>query len=396
MSIVPKSDTFQETPTHYTMPAIKSIQGGKPMYVTELPMRHVPKFIPPIDELDNVEDRCQRLVNKNRAKKITRYILENPETYVLPALTVSVISKGNHRIEFTPFVKNGWVGTLAIPKCDRILINDGQHRRLGIEYALQEVGTAKDTSLGSIPVTIYAPVKEEDCRQIFTDINLNAVKPSGSINTLYNQRDLWAQIAVGVANVSRLFKDHTEFEKGVVSAKSDKWFTLTTIQTASKYLFPRLGDVHPDVKPGAHVQQAIEQLSMVFDAICQHVDPFPQLILKPEESEFYRKDFLSMNAVVLEALAIYIHEFLRVKGATNDTLKATIKSAVKKLESVDWTRDAYEWEGRCVHLGRIQKNKRAIELTASHFMGLAKIEPPLHIAEMEYQLSQQKKETKAA
>ncbi|CAH2802664.1 MAG: unnamed protein product [uncultured Caballeronia sp.] len=143
--------------------------------------------------------RAQRVLNERCAEDIGVYVTENPDDYVLPAITASVSSE----ISFEPIAvavagAAGRIGLLHIPMDATLLINDGQHRRRGIEHAIAKRPTLREET---ITVTIFFDQGLERSQQIFADINGKQVKPSSAINALYDRRDpfnAWALSVMGI------------------------------------------------------------------------------------------------------------------------------------------------------------------------------------------------------
>ena len=77
------------------------------------------------------------MLNKARVPEIAGYILGHAKEYVFSALTASI----DGEVCFEPLgpdETSRTVGRLRIPMNARFVINDGQHRRAGIESALRE------------------------------------------------------------------------------------------------------------------------------------------------------------------------------------------------------------------------------------------------------------------
>src|SRR3954465_2448540 len=119
----------------YVFPAIRGIQAGREYYVSMCPMHLIPKiFIFNEDEL-RPDLRAQRFLNKARVPEIAGYLLKQTKSYVFSALTASI--DGGRRVGALGG-ENGErsAGRLRIPMTAKFVINDGRHRRAGIESAL--------------------------------------------------------------------------------------------------------------------------------------------------------------------------------------------------------------------------------------------------------------------
>src|SRR4051794_17783593 len=155
----------------YVFPAIRGIQAGREYYVSQCPLRLIPKLFQFDDPDLPAEVRAQRVLNRGRLPEIAQYITSNRETYVFSALTASVDAD----VRFDPLAgegDGGRVGLLRIPMTARFVINDGQHRRGAIELALEE-----DSALGdeTIAVVFFLDRGLERSQQMFADLNRYAV-----------------------------------------------------------------------------------------------------------------------------------------------------------------------------------------------------------------------------
>jgi DNA sulfur modification protein DndB len=70
------------------------------------------------------EPRTHRTLNRARIREMSNYVLNNPDSYVFPPLTVSIDS---HTV-FEPLPGQNWLGNLRVPMDAHFVMNDGQHR----------------------------------------------------------------------------------------------------------------------------------------------------------------------------------------------------------------------------------------------------------------------------
>ena len=163
----------------YNFPAIRGVQAGREYYVSMCPLRLIPRiFLFDEDEL-RPELRAQRILNKNRIPEIARYILGNKKGYTFSALTASIDGK----VHFEPLGEDETerkLGRLRIPMDARFVINDGQHRRAGIEAALRENPDVGDET---ISVVFFVDAGLKRCQQMFADLNRYAIRPTRSLRT---------------------------------------------------------------------------------------------------------------------------------------------------------------------------------------------------------------------
>lgn len=116
------------------------------------------------------ELRAHRALNPARAKKISRYILDNPDSYILSPITIAINGSG----EFVPFGGQDRLGMLHIPMASNFHIIDGRQRIGGIMMALRK---RRELASDTAPVTIYLDIGLEERQQMFFDLNAFSVRP---------------------------------------------------------------------------------------------------------------------------------------------------------------------------------------------------------------------------
>ena len=177
----------------YKFPVVRGYQAGSEYYIAMVPLKMLEKLFPYDDEFVLPEYRAQRRLNCSRIPIISKYILDNRDSYVFSALAASI--DGEFRYE--PSSSNSEIGVLEISMSSRFLINDGQHRKSAILEAIKEDPTLGDET---ISIVLYSDKGLERSQQIFTDLNKNAVKTSNSISELYDSRDSMAVVTRTVVN----------------------------------------------------------------------------------------------------------------------------------------------------------------------------------------------------
>src|SRR5262249_7802084 len=125
------------------------------------------------------------------------------------------------------------VGRLSLPMTARLVINDGQHRRAGIEAALRERPELGDET---IAVVLFLDVGLSRSQQMFADLNRYAVRSATSLNILYDHRDEDAQAIKAVIQRVPVFRDLTDLQRATLSPRSTKLFTLSAIYHATNVL----------------------------------------------------------------------------------------------------------------------------------------------------------------
>ena len=131
----------------YRFPVVKGIQAETEYYIAMVPLKMLSRLFPADDEEYVLpEYRAQRKLNEARIPVISKYILENRDSYVFSALAASI--DGEYRFEKNE--KNPDTGTLEVSMDARFLINDGQHRKSAILAALKEDPTLGKDNINSI------------------------------------------------------------------------------------------------------------------------------------------------------------------------------------------------------------------------------------------------------
>ena len=202
----------------YRFPVVRGIQAESEYYIAMVPLKMLAKLFPVEDEEFVLpEYRAQRKLNEARIPVISRYILENRDSYVFSALAASI--DGEYRFEANK--NNDETGILEVSMDAHFLINDGQHRKSAILAALKE-----DESLGkeTISIVFYADKGLLRSQQIFTDLNKNAVKTSNSISELYDSRDEMAVITRNVVWNIDFLNTYTDKEKDILGKFSSSLF----------------------------------------------------------------------------------------------------------------------------------------------------------------------------
>lgn len=322
-------------------PVVRGIQAGREYYVSMCPLGMVKFFI--FHESNfSPEMRAQRQLNRGRVPEMTRYIVDNPSSYVFSALTASIDGEATFVPQST--APNEKLGTLVVPLTSKIIINDGQHRRAAIEAALEKAPSLRDET---ISVVLFHDRGLERCQQMFADLNRYAVRPPRSLSVLYDQRDDKAQLAkLVVGNVDGL-RGLVEMERSSLSPRSKELFTLSAIYTATAALLIDL----PHETPNGRAEAAVD----FWTRVAAHIPQWDQVRTGSLTSGAVRDAYIHSHGVGLHALG-------RVGNAT---FKRTTGETLNRLSEIDWRREAPEWNGRCVIAGRISKTHQAVILTAN-------------------------------
>ncbi len=332
----------------FIFPAVKGMQARREYYVSMVPLEVMAKIFQFADEELPPEIRSQRILNKTRIPEIRDYILSNPESYVFSALTVSV--DGN--MEFCALNdESDLTGTLNISMTSRFLINDGQHRRAAIAEAIKMNPSLKNEH---ISVVFYRDEGLQRSQQIFSDLNRYAIKPTKSINILFNSREESSVIAKRIIEEVDVFKGLVEKERTAISNRSKALFTLSAICTATDELLnginlPLEKKIALAQKYWSEVGRRIPGWNMVKDG-------------KMKSSEL-RKDYICSLSITLVALGY----------AGNSILKLCPdgwESHLEYLSEVDWRKTNPAWENLVFVNGRVAANRSTQKSMSSYIKSI--------------------------
>lgn len=332
-------------PFEYVFPCIRGVQASSEYFVSMCPLRLIPKIFLFNEEELVPELRAQRFLNKARLPDMTRYLLENRNSYVFSAITASI----DGEVNFEPIGSGDYgkrIGLLHIPMSAQFIINDGQHRRAAIEVAIREKPELADES---IAVVFFLDKGLKRCQQMFADLNRYAIRPSKSLGVLYDHRDEMAELARGVAFKSEAFSGVVEMERSTLSPRASRLFTLSSIYNATSALLSNIESKSFDEK----LKMAIS----FWDEVAKHIREWQLVKMRKITSGDVRRDFIHSHAVVVQSIG-YVGNSLFKNGLNNWKVK------IKKLKSIDWSRsNSKQWEGRAMIGGKVSKSHHNVTLT---------------------------------
>lgn len=330
----------------YTFPAIKGNQATRDFFVIMCPLSLLSKLFTFNEDDLPPEHRAQRIINKSRIPEMASYILNNPKDYVFSSVTASI----DGDFEFLPF-NNSFdekIGNLKVAMDSRLLINDGQHRRAAIEEALK---VAPELGDETISVVLFIDEGLKRSQQIFADLNKHAVNVSKSIGILYDSRDPIAMITKSLLDSNNYLMHYTDKENPSLSKFSPKLFTLSSINETNKKLLNKINI--NDHKTTIFVNK-------FWQLLCENMKEWQFVFNKDTNPHLFRSDYISSNAVVLEALGLVGNYLYKNKIQNWENILCNIKN-------IDWHRTNLEdWQNRVVGPnGRIVKSATYVRLTCN-------------------------------
>lgn len=326
---------------YFELPAIKGLQAGHPYYAVMCPLHLVAKFFTYTDKALPPDMRVQRVLNKQRIPEMRDYILNNRHSYVFSALTASVDGK----LEFKPTTTHSSVGQLKIHADSRVIINDGQHRRAAIEAALDE---CPELRYEDISIVIYYDLGLGRSQQIFTDLNRYAIRPTKSLNILYDNRDAFSLMIKECITKIPMFNGSVENEKSTLSNRSKELFTLSGIFYASKLLLRGINLPDDDVK---------ETIISFWNAVANNMPDWLRVKQRRIPPDVFRQLYICAHAIMLKALG----EIGNILISTNAD-PSQWGNKLSFLQQINWNKDNPELQGLVIINGRIsssQNNQKA-------------------------------------
>lgn len=325
----------------YRFPVVKGIQATREYYIAMLPLKMIPRLFPQEDDYVLPEHRAQRKLNTARIPEISKYILENRETYVFSALAASI----DGQFRFCPSEHKD-VGVLEISMDAKLLINDGQHRKAAILEAISEDESLLDET---ISVVFFEDQGLARSQQMFTDLNKHAVKTSNSIAELYDSRDQLAVVTRTVISKIKFLNAYTDKEKDILGKYSSNLFTLSTFYNANK----RIVRTTP-------ITDTVESfLYNYWNSVCRNIIPWKDLYCREISKVDLRENYIVTQAVIIQVLGRLGNHFF-VNAALD------FEPYMKKMQNINWKRDCEDWKLRTIRAnGRMINNEEAIILTCN-------------------------------
>lgn len=319
-------------PARFSFPAVKGIQASMEYYVTMVPLDCIPKLFTFSDENLPPEVRSQRTLNKARIPEMCNYILQNPSSYVFSALTASI----DGEVCFEPAnADNPTVGTLSISMSAKLLINDGQHRKAAIEEALKKNPNLK---YEHISMVLYHDIGLKRSQQMFSDLNRFAIRPTQSLNILYDSRGKDSILVKEVIDAIPGFNVLVDKEHSSVPNRSVALFTLSALYRGTNALLNNL-----EMSPDAQRDFAVEYWS----AIYENMPEWQKVKTGEIKSSIIRKESLSPLSITIKALG-------EIGNSLYTTYPKTWDKKLRKLKGIDWSKKNKIWANGIVINGSVQ------------------------------------------
>ena len=333
----------------YGFDAIRGIQAGREYFVVICPMKIISKIF-----IFNEHDlppklRAQRTLRASRIPALKDYILNNPEEYIFSSLAASV----DGLMKFVPaphLGPDGKIGRLYIDMTSKIVINDGQHRRKAIETALEQ---KPELGHESISVVFFEDAGLKRSQQMFADLNKNAVKPSKSLNILYDRRDAFSTFIVSLTEELEIFKDRVELEKTTIGKHAKEVFTLGGISDATKKMLGKESVRRPN-------QEQKDTIRRFWNCVAKNLPEWQNLISGHISADELRQNYVNAHTNCLNSIGM-VGKTIIEQHPDNWEKKLT------SLSKIDWSRENPKWDGNLI------QGKKMVRTTIGIALGAAMI-----------------------
>ncbi len=323
------------TPAKFSFPAVKGIQANMEYYVAMVPLDSIPKLFTFSDENMPAEVRSQRTLNKSRIPEMCDYILQNPNSYVFSALTASI----DGDVCFEPASEeNTATGILSIAMSAKLLINDGQHRKAAIEAALKKNPNLK---YEHISMVLYHDLGLKRSQQMFSDLNRFAIRPTQSLNILYDTRGKNSILVKEVIDSIPGFNVLIDNEHTSVPNRSVALFTLSAFYRGTSALLANL-----DLSPEEQLAFATKYWSVVYE----NMPEWKKVNSGEVKSCVIRKESLSPLSITLRALG-------EIGNSLYRNYPDSWESKLDKLNDIDWSKQNMLWSNGIIVNGSVQLSR---------------------------------------
>ena len=290
------------------LPALKGTQGGRTFYQCMVKNSTLNTFF--TINMEPEADRSQRTVDPKHAADIADYVVDNPDGYLLGAITYAMDAEGL----FQPSDLDEHIGVLTIPMSASLRSLDGQHRRYALKEAIDQDPSIADDYTS---ILIYVESELLERRQMFSDMNATPKVVAKALNVSFDHRDPYARAAVQLAEHHPLLADHIEMKAARVKAASTAYFSLAGVYDAVKRL-----DLGLSIPRGRLPKKEVEDLVALgtnfFDLLQQARPEFTEAAgMTGAEMKEFREETILFSTTTLRALAGAVHEASR-RDEVND------------------------------------------------------------------------------
>lgn len=336
--VLPNLDNDLQENVYATLSAIKGKQFGKDVFSTVIKFKDLERFL-------EIFPSVQRDLIPRKVSSMRRYIisgLENTDPLNMKFFSaITVTCKGNilyddksHRLAID--VENS-----------KLSINDGQHRhesiRTAIEYLENEFVKSKDKEKSEnlrlmireleemvVPIVIFDGLTDVQEKQLFSDLNNLAQRPSRNANIRLNQTDMFSRMARELSTENRYLVHYgVEVDKMSIQRNNPNTILLTTIYESSKEI---LGSELRYSKNKLLNNENYEMFKNIVN------DTMNKLFFALPPDLNTKGKYITEKSYAIKAISRFI-----CHGRTHIDLQLTDEEIFKFISEVDWTMNVDYW-----------------------------------------------------
>jgi DNA sulfur modification protein DndB len=318
--------------------------------------------------ISETTESMNRPVNQDHADAIAQYILENRnKKYILPPMTLNVQQSTNlYVVDYPSELKTGF---LVVPATAFLSITDGQHRRLGIQEALEKLTESERIKLRSDSISVMITC-ETDIGQIHQDFaDCSKTKPlAPSQLAVYDRRNPANRLVLDLEKNCLLFRGKVDATSKTLGMKSTSIFLTNQIRQLVKTLLVRnwqMADLdftkkvqkilydetiyNDELMKIVHYVNFLTDKIRVWKEISELKPGVTMNIIPTRRSE----GWVCLSVVGLVILGTIGHELFRNQ-------ETDWESYAEKLAEIDWRKTGELWKGNIISAGKILNQQKHV------------------------------------
>lgn len=330
--------------------ATRYTQGARMVFDFELPLVAIPMIFP-IPDPDH-PTVGNRKVKAGHARDFGNYVREH-EDWVSPALLMR--ADNIFSFEQTAHLAGASFGVLGVPRAARhdIRIIDGQHRILGLHYAIEDIARELDEArehmasahredekeqvahfgrivnkleaqrkrLASefLAVQVHIETDPQAFEQMFYDVADNALGITGAVKVRFDSRKIMNRTLDAVLKHA-LLKDHVDIEQDRIAGQNPNLLgarhVVDIVRTVNMGIWSRVSKrQESELEEGTLVQRANEFLDVLLEAFPDLAELADGTLAAPD----LRQKSLLSSSTMLRVLAGVFYD-LSKKGYSDEEI----------------------------------------------------------------------------
>jgi len=346
------------------LPAVMFTQGGRVNLSLAMTYADVQSLVHRASAPRDSDPRghMNRPLMPDHARNIENYLVDNPQSYILPALTLTVAGDLAVYAAKSPSpLRAAWV---VLRPDTRFWVTDGQHRLVALtgspDFKTKLVGALqRRPDLGSDAVAVHLVFEQnlDRIHQDFADAAQTKQIPA-SMLAAYNQREPFNRVLAQIVRDCPLFADRVDMVSKTLSKKSQRIFLLNQVRGFLKELI--LGDYAAAEDTVARVtgeqlrtkeqqDEATRRVSKLVNTLADRMTPWNEVVAldpgTPAANKIppLREKYLNMTATGLNIIGRIGHlVFTNVADAGKQA------EYVEELAKLNWLKKNPDWRGNVI------------------------------------------------